>query len=52
MTLDPEQAMKWLTSQTPGPARDAGARVVIEQLKNTNPKEAGQWRATLQEATE
>lgn len=40
-------AGEWLASQPPGIARDAGARVIIEQIENTDPEMAEQWRKSL-----
>jgi len=47
MKSDPVAASAWLSNQPTGPARDAGARVVIEQIKDTDPEMAEQWRKTL-----
>jgi hypothetical protein len=47
MKADPVAASGWLTALPVGPAREAGARVVIEQIKDTDPEMAEQWRKTL-----
>jgi hypothetical protein len=48
---DPVAASDWLSKQPPGAARDAGARVIIDQIKNTDPEMAEQWRKSLSEQT-
>jgi hypothetical protein len=47
MKTDPVAASGWLSSQPAGPARDAGAQVLISQIKDTDPEMAEQWRKTL-----
>ena len=47
MKADPVAASAWLSTQPLGPARDAGARVLISQIKDTDPEMAEQWRTTL-----
>ena len=47
MKTDPVAASGWLSSQPLGPAREAGARVLISQIKDTDPEMAEQWRKTL-----
>lgn len=47
MKSDPIAASDWLSKQSPGSARDAGARVIIEQIENTDPGLADQWRKSL-----
>jgi len=47
MKTDPVAASQWLSTQPAGPARDAGARVVISQIKDTDPEMAAGWRKTL-----
>jgi hypothetical protein len=51
MKSDPVAASGWLSNQPTGPAREAGARVVIDQIKDTDPEMAEQWRKTLPQAT-
>jgi hypothetical protein len=36
-----------LSNQPTGPARAAGTRVVIDQIKDTDPEMAEKWRKTL-----
>jgi hypothetical protein len=47
MKTDPIAASAWLSTQPLGPARDVGARVLISQIKDTDPEMAEQWRKTL-----
>jgi hypothetical protein len=47
MKADPVAASAWLSTQPLGPARDAGAQVLISQIKDTDPEMAEQWRKTL-----
>ena len=47
MRSDPIAASQWLSAQPTGPARDAGARVVIDQIKDTDPEMAERWRKAL-----
>ena len=47
MKTDPVAASGWLSTQPLGPAREAGARVLISQIKDTDPEMAEQWRKTL-----
>ncbi|MBN8456532.1 MAG: hypothetical protein J0M04_01610 [Verrucomicrobia bacterium] len=47
MKTDPVAASEWLSKQALGPARDAGAKVLIEQIKDTDPERAEQWRKSL-----
>jgi len=47
MKSDPVAASEWLARLPAGPARDAGARAIIEQVKNTDPEMAEQWRKSL-----
>jgi hypothetical protein len=47
MKTDPIAASEWLSKQPAGPARDAGAREVIKQIKDTDPQMAKQWRDSL-----
>jgi hypothetical protein len=47
MKTDPIAASGWLSAQPTGPAREAGARVLISQIKDTDPEMAEQWRKTL-----
>ncbi|MBN8456533.1 MAG: hypothetical protein J0M04_01615 [Verrucomicrobia bacterium] len=47
MKTDPVAASEWLSKQAVGPARDAGAKVLIEQIKDTDPERADQWRKSL-----
>ena len=47
MKADPVAASEWLATLPAGPARDAGARVIIEQVKNTDPEMADQWRKSM-----
>jgi hypothetical protein len=47
MKSDPMAASGWLSTQPQGLARDAGARVLISQIKDTDPEMAEQWRKTL-----
>jgi hypothetical protein len=47
MKSDPVAASGWLSNQSTGPAREAGVRVVIDQIKDTDPEMAEQWRKTL-----
>ena len=47
MKTDPIAASGWLSTQPASPARDAGARVLISQIKDTDPEMAEQWRKTL-----
>ena len=51
MKSDPVAASGWLSAQPTGPARETGARVVIEQIKDTDPEMAEQWRKTLPQET-
>ena len=51
MKSDPVAASGWLSSRPLGPARDAGARVLISQIKDTDPEMAEQWRKTLPRET-
>ncbi|MBN8456534.1 MAG: hypothetical protein J0M04_01620 [Verrucomicrobia bacterium] len=52
MKADPVAASEWLSKQAVGPARDAGAKVLIEQIKDTDPERAEQWRKSLAPAKE
>ena len=52
MKTDPVAASEWLSKQALGPARDAGAKVLIEQIKDTDPERAEQWRKSLAPAKE
>ena len=47
MKTDPVAASGWLSNQPTGPAREAGARVIINAIKDTDPEMAEQWRKTL-----
>jgi hypothetical protein len=47
MKSDPVAASGWLSTQPAGPARDAGAKVLIIQIKDTDPEMAEKWRKTL-----
>ena len=47
MKSDPVAASQWLATLPAGPVRDEGAKVVIEQVKNTDPEMAEQWRKSL-----
>ena len=47
MKTDPVAASEWLSKQPLGPAREAGAKVLIEQIKDTDPERAEQWRKSL-----
>ena len=47
MKSDPVAASGWLSSQPIGPAREAGARVIISAIQDTDPEMAEQWRKTL-----
>lgn len=44
---DPAAASGWLAAQPQGPARESGVRVLIQQIKDTDPEMAEQWRKTL-----
>jgi hypothetical protein len=47
MKSDPVAASEWLAKMPAGPARDAGAKVIISPVKNTDPEMAEQWRQSL-----
>jgi hypothetical protein len=47
MKADPVAASGWLSAQPTGPAREAGAQVLISAIKDTDPEMAEQWRKTL-----
>lgn len=47
MKTDPIAASEWLSQQPAGPARDAGAQEIINQIKNTDPEMAEQWRKSM-----
>ncbi len=52
MKSDPVAASEWLGKLPAGSSRDAGAKVIIEQVKDTDPQMAEQWRKSLsQQAT-
>jgi hypothetical protein len=51
MKSDPIAASDWLAKLPAGSARDAGARVIIEQIKNTDPQMAEQWRNSLSQSS-
>ena len=44
---DPVAASEWLSKQPAGPARDAGAQEIINQIKDTDPETAEQWRKSM-----
>jgi hypothetical protein len=44
---DPIAASEWLSKQPAGPARDAGAQEIINQIKDTDPETAEQWRKSM-----
>jgi hypothetical protein len=52
LKADPVAASQWLAKQPAGPARDAGARVIIDQIKNTDPLMADQWQKSLSQPPE
>jgi hypothetical protein len=47
MKSDPIAASEWLSKQSAGPARDAGAQEIINQIKDTDPEMAEQWRKSM-----
>jgi|694.fasta_scaffold80334_2 hypothetical protein len=47
MKSDPIAASEWLSQQPAGPARDAGAQEIINQIKDTDPETAEQWRKSM-----
>lgn len=47
MKTDPSAASEWLSKQPTGPARDAGAREIIKQIKDTDPAMAKQWQDSM-----
>lgn len=47
MKADPIAASEWLSQQPPGPARDAGAQEIINQIKDTDPERAEEWRQSM-----
>ncbi|RYD86656.1 MAG: hypothetical protein EOP50_22075 [Sphingobacteriales bacterium] len=47
MKSDPVAASQWLATLPAGPVRDEGAKVVIEQVNDTDPEMAEQWRKSL-----
>jgi hypothetical protein len=47
MKTDPIAASDWLSKQPAGPARDAGAQEIINQIKDTDPQMAEQWRKSM-----
>ena len=47
MKTDPIAASDWLSKQAAGPARDAGAQEIINQIKDTDPEMAEQWRKSM-----
>lgn len=47
MKSDPIAASEWLSKQAAGPARDAGAQEIINQVKDTDPEMAEQWRKSM-----
>jgi hypothetical protein len=44
---DIQAASEWLSKQAAGPARDAGAQEIINQIKDTDPEMAEQWRKSM-----
>jgi hypothetical protein len=52
MKSDPIAASEWLSKQAAGPARDAGAQEIINQIKDTDPEMAEQWRKSMTPKTE
>jgi hypothetical protein len=52
MKSDPIAASEWLSKQSAGPARDAGAQEIINQIKDTDPEMAEQWRKSMTPKTE
>ena len=52
MKTDPIAASEWLSQQPAGPARDAGAQEIINQIKDTDPEMAEQWRKSMTPKTE
>jgi hypothetical protein len=52
MKTDPIAASDWLSKQPAGSARDAGAREIIKQIKDTDPAMAKQWRDSMTPAAE
>lgn len=47
MKVDSIAASEWLSKQPAGPARDAGAQEIINQIKDTDPEMAEQWRKSM-----
>lgn len=47
MKTDPMAASDWLSKQPASPARDAGAREIIKQIKDTDPAMAKQWQDSM-----
>ncbi len=47
MKTDPIAASDWLSKQPAGLARDAGARELIKQIKDTDPAMAKQWQDSM-----
>jgi hypothetical protein len=52
MKSDPIAASEWLSKQPAGPARNAGAREIIKQIKDTDPAMAKQWQDSMRHASE
>jgi hypothetical protein len=47
MRADPEAASDWISKQASGPNRDAAVHVLIEQIQDSDPALAEQWKKTL-----
>jgi hypothetical protein len=47
LKVDSLAASEWLSQQPAGPARDAGAQEIINQIKDTDPETAEQWRKSM-----
>jgi hypothetical protein len=47
MRADPEAASEWISKQAAGPTRDAAVHVLIEQIQDSDPALAEQWKQTL-----
>lgn len=44
---DPQSAANWLTEQPPSDTRNSGIRALIEEIKDTDPSGAEQWRQLI-----
>lgn len=52
LALDPKGVTEWISGLPPGPQRDSGIHIIIQNIQNTDPEAAEGWRTLISDRNE